>query len=165
MPFKKPHHTSDPSCIKPDDNGGYIIEPRGLNIVWGNDDRYWKVTNQGPAELIQVSWLEVTGLVNVQKNKTYSVTFDVKVKEDGYGWKGTDVLVMAKLGKNGKYLYETANLTPGEKLTVPPRPGGLEIKVDSNTTETQLHFGLYEVWSGKWKGGLEIIKARVIAMP
>lgn len=119
--------------------------------------------SQGPAELIQVSWLEVTGLVNVQKNKTYSVRFHVKVKEDGYGWKGTDVLVMAKIGKNGNYLYKAANLIPGENLIVPP--GELEIKVDSNTTETQLHFGLYEVWSGKWKGGLEIIKAEVIAMP
>ncbi|RDX96974.1 Protein PHLOEM PROTEIN 2-LIKE A9, partial [Mucuna pruriens] len=110
---------------------------------------------QGPAELIQVSWLEVSGVVRISNIKKYKVTFEVKVKDDGFGWSGTDVLVMAKLGKSGRYKYKVTKLSPGENKIIPIDP--LEISV--NTQPVDLHFGLYEVWSGKWKGGLEIIKA------
>ncbi|TKY73155.1 PHLOEM PROTEIN 2 A9 [Spatholobus suberectus] len=159
MPFKKPHHTSDRSCIIPLGGDKFEIQPRGLNIVWGNDSRYWKIPDQGPAELIQVSWLEVSGMVTVSNPKKYKVTFDVKVKDDGFGWNGTDVLVMAKIGKTGKYQYKVTNLTPGQNVTIPTEE--LLIEVTNSTLPVDLHFGLYEVWSGKWKGGLEIIKAEV----
>ncbi|XP_014493220.1 protein PHLOEM PROTEIN 2-LIKE A9 [Vigna radiata var. radiata] len=152
MPFKKPHHTSDKSCMKKDDDKFEIL-PRGLNIVWGNDSRYWRIPEEGPAELIQVSWLEVSGVVQITKAGTYSVSFEVKVKEDGFGWAGTDVLVMAKIGKTGKYRFQANRLSPGENIIPFKR---LEIPV---VGPSDLHFGLYEVWSGKWKGGLQIIKA------
>lgn len=116
--------------------------------------------SQGPAELIQVSWLEVSGMVNVKIGKKYKVTFDVKVKDDGFGWNETDVLVMAKVGKTGKYQYEVTKLSPGmQASTIPTKDLVIEVKGSSDSVP--LHFGLYEVWSGKWKGGLEIIKADV----
>nr|AGV54232.1 lectin [Phaseolus vulgaris] len=156
MPFKKPHHTLERSCIKKMDNDKFEIGPRGLNIVWGNDSRYWKIPENEPAELIQVSWLEVTGVVPITNAKIYTVSFEVRVKERGFGWEGTDVLVMAKIGKKGKYKFKVNSLSPGQNIVIPSEP--LEIPVEN---PSDLHFGLYEVWSGKWKGGLEIIRAVV----
>ncbi|XP_027334265.1 protein PHLOEM PROTEIN 2-LIKE A9-like [Abrus precatorius] len=161
MPFKKPHHTSDPNYIVQVDDRGYIIQPRGLNIVWGNDSRYWRIPDQGAAELIQVSWLEVSGKVAISKEGNYSIKFSVNVKADGFGWDGTEVLVMAKVGKTGRYTYQVAKLTPGRRLTIPIQQ--LKIPVSaSDAAPKDLYFGLYEVWSGKWKGGLEIESAEVL---
>ncbi|CAK8534422.1 unnamed protein product [Lathyrus sativus] len=159
MPFRKPHQTADPRYI--DDKGSKIeIKPKGLNIIWGNDLRYWK-TQEEFAELIQVSWLEVSGKVTVKRGKTYSVKFDVEVKQNGFGWENTPVLVMAKLGKRGSYTYKEVKLACGSKQAIPKDDGRLEITVGELENDPELHFGLYEVWSGKWKGGLIINKAEV----
>lgn len=112
------------------------------------------------AELVQVSWLEVSGKVPVEKGQSYKVEFDVEVKQDGFGWNGTEVLVMAKIGKRGRYSYEPVTLTPGKPLTIPTK--SLVVTVAPAELEPELHFGLYEVWSGKWKGGLEIKKAQIL---
>ncbi|KAF1892630.1 hypothetical protein Lal_00030305 [Lupinus albus] len=161
MPFKKPHHTIDPHYIFQQESGGYLIKPRGLNIIWGNDPRYWNVQDN-VAELIQVSWLEVSGSVPVTKGKKYKIKFHVRVKEDGFGWKNTQVLVMAKVGRRGNYQFmQTTLKSDGNELTIPFEKD-LEINVEHDAFDTNLHFGLYEVWSGKWKGGLEIFKAEVI---
>lgn len=112
----------------------------------------------GPAELLQVSWLEVSGVVTIKNPKTYKVSFEVTVKDDAFGWQGTDVLVMAKIGKKGKYKFKVNSLTPGQQnIIIPQDP--LELTVQN--AQSELHFGLYEVWSGKWKGGLEILRAIV----
>lgn len=145
-------------CVQQDEAKNKCeIKPKGLNIIWGNDPRYWKITDQY-AELTQVSWLEVSGKVTVKKGR-YTVKFDVEVKPEGFGWgTNTDVLVMAKVGKKGLYIYKVVHLVCGtDKVTIPTDQ--LEIDVPENDLE--LHFGLYEVWSGKWKGGLKIYKAEV----
>ncbi|KAG5621924.1 hypothetical protein H5410_007142 [Solanum commersonii] len=38
---------------------GYKIYPKALNIVWGNDKRFWKLPKyeKDGVELIQVNWL------------------------------------------------------------------------------------------------------------
>lgn len=165
MPFRKPHLTADPTESNKwnDAKTECVIQPRGLNIIWGNDPRYWKITNGDCAELIQVSWLEVSGKVKVEKGNTYIVKFLVEVKQDGFGWGSTDVLVMAKVGKKGLYKYEAVKLECGKKKTpIPEVKDKLEIEVKSDETDLELHFGLYEVWSGKWKGGLKIYNAEVV---
>lgn len=118
--------------------------------------------SQGSAELVQVSWLEVSGKVKVDKGQRYKVKFDVEVKQDGFGWNGTEVLVMAKIGKKGSYSYKAVTLTPGKSLTIPTDEKPLVVTVATQELEPELHFGLYEVWSGKWKGGLEIKKAEIL---
>nr|XP_027186920.1 protein PHLOEM PROTEIN 2-LIKE A9-like isoform X1 [Cicer arietinum] len=141
---------------------GKEILPKGLNIIWGNDLRYWKITEQS-AELLQVSWLEVSGKVKVDKGNSYLVKFDVTVKENGFGWDNTDVLVMAKIGKKGPYKFKAVNLKCGTSgVIIPPNDNQLKIEVDQHEKDLELHFGLYEVWSGKWKGGLIINKAEVV---
>jgi len=98
-------------------------------------------------------------VVNLPGVKKYRVEFEVRVKDDGFGWSGTDVLVMAKIGKTGKYTYKVTKLNPGETLNIPKSTDPLEIQVNKQSED--LHFGLYEVWSGKWKGGLEIVRALI----
>ncbi|KAL1368566.1 hypothetical protein HN51_022714 [Arachis hypogaea] len=163
MNFKKPHHTADQSAIeKVADN--YLIKPTGLNIVWGNDPRYWKVT-KSEAELIQVSWLEVSGVVKaLKKGKKYKVEFELNVKPGAFGWDETQVLVMAKAGKSGRYSFKEAKLSgcEGRHVTIPSsEPLEVSFPAGISDSDANLYFGLYEVWSGKWKGGIEIIKANV----
>ncbi|CAL5186829.1 unnamed protein product [Lathyrus oleraceus] len=160
MPFRKPHQTSDSKYIDTKVNG-YEIGPKGLNIIWGNDLRYWKITQDEYAELIQVSWLEVSGKVSVERGKTYNVKFDVEVKANGFGWENTPVLVMAKIGKKGSYQYKEVRLACGKAQTIPEDYNNLTVTVGGQENDLELHFGLYEVWSGKWKGGLIIKKAEV----
>ncbi|XP_019414321.1 PREDICTED: protein PHLOEM PROTEIN 2-LIKE A9-like isoform X2 [Lupinus angustifolius] len=161
MPFKKPHHTTDPHYIFQQESGSYLIKPKGLNIIWGNDDRYWNV-QEDVAELIQVSWLEVSGAVPVIKGKKYKVRFHVRVKADGFGWNNIQVLVMAKVGRRGNYEFKPTTLKSDNNEVIIPSQNDLEINVEPDASDNLLHFGLYEVWSGKWKGGLEILNAEVI---
>ncbi|XP_058759237.1 protein PHLOEM PROTEIN 2-LIKE A9-like [Vicia villosa] len=167
MPFRKPHQTSDREFIdeiKKENSNiiiGHRIKPKGLNIIWGNDLRYWKKTSDDYAELIQVSWLEVSGKVPVERGQTYTVKFDVEVDQNGFGWDNTPVLVMAKIGKKGKYDYKVVELVCDGVTKTIPKDEQLNITVNQDEIDPELHFGLYEVWSGKWKGGLRIKKAEV----
>ncbi|KAL5773439.1 hypothetical protein ACOSP7_013024 [Xanthoceras sorbifolium] len=145
-----------------------IIKPRGLHIVWGRDSRYWQLPEQKKegkeeedgAELKQVCWLEITGSVDVEGGKTYAIEFIVSMKEDAFGWSDCPVFMMAKAGKRGKYNWKKIN-SLDQKITtqfsIPDKDNILRISLPNQ--ETKLFFGLYEVWSGKWKGGLIIHKA------
>ena len=101
--------------------------------------------------------------MTADKGKKYKITFKVSLKPDSFGWNGCQVLVMAKVGKKGSYEYKEVSLTQtGEKI-IPPEDLVLEVPRDAQ--DPQLYFGLYEVWSGKWKGGLEIHHAIVQPVP
>lgn len=113
------------------------------------------------AELKQVSWLEVTcSTDNVEVGETYRVGFNITMRPDAFGWDGIDVYVMAKVGKKGKFTSMKVSLGeigPNETpITIPKEP--LEIFVAHSTPKEcrTIHLGLYEVWSSKWKGGLQI---------
>ncbi|XP_022994910.1 protein PHLOEM PROTEIN 2-LIKE A9-like [Cucurbita maxima] len=146
-----------------------IIYPRGFNITWGNDHRYWRIVNPNEsenlslAELKQVSWLEVTcSTDNVELGKNYKVGFNVSLRPDAFGWKGLDVYVMAKVGKSGNFFPKKVSLGddhPNQNFIIPKTP--LVIPIDPSTAKENrsIHLGLYEVWSSKWKGGLQIHNA------
>ncbi|KAL2244539.1 protein PHLOEM PROTEIN 2-LIKE A9 [Sesamum indicum] len=154
-----PHHVGNPSAefIK-DGKGQMIIQPKDLNIVWGRDDRYWTVPNKANlAELHQVSWLEVTGSVNgISPSKIYEVGFRLSLTPDAFGWGSSPVYIMVKRGKYGKFAWRKilldAYATMQFEITV-------TLKKAEIPDEEKLYFGLYEVWSGKWKGGLKIYHA------
>ncbi|KAK6264418.1 hypothetical protein SCA6_019852, partial [Theobroma cacao] len=164
----KPHHDADGGPIT-DEQGVYRFKPRAFNIVWGNDNRYWRIpstrsNNDEVAELVQVSWLEVTGFVELRPLKTYQVTFTLSFKEDAFGWNGSPVFLMAKVGKKGKYkwrrLKELESL-PKVPTEVPSNSEPFLVEVPDDVPDKRLYFGLYEVWSGKWKGGLRVHGATV----
>ncbi|XP_010941633.1 protein PHLOEM PROTEIN 2-LIKE A9 [Elaeis guineensis] len=135
------------------------IKPQALDIIWGKDNRYWRVT-QDEAELLQVCWLEVTGSYpfnRLTKGATYKVTFNVKTKPDAFGWSDSPVYLMVKV--DGKYTWKKADLSQLKNNMETNIPAGttLTFTVPANAKDQDnLTFGLYEIWRGRWKGGLVI---------
>lgn len=114
-----------------------------------------------PAELLQVNWLEVTGTVILSPGKSYEIGFNVSLTPDAFGWSGLQVYIMAKLGKKGKYVLRKHVINPSDKETFDiPCPSD-RLKIDIPAMEDIVYFGLYEVWSGRWKGGLRVHHAFV----
>ncbi|TYI08876.1 hypothetical protein ES332_A09G031700v1 [Gossypium tomentosum] len=76
----------------------FIFKPRAFYIVWGNDNRCWRIAKPiGPstkneeefAELLQVSWLEVTGITpKLDSPSTYHITFRLSLDKGASGWTG-----------------------------------------------------------------------------
>ncbi|RWR85724.1 protein PHLOEM PROTEIN 2-LIKE A9-like protein [Cinnamomum micranthum f. kanehirae] len=153
----------DNSTIIPPKNGSktFMIKPAAMDIIWGADSRYWRLPNSedGPVELLQVSWLEVTGSLDLKKleAKTYNLRFTVSMRPDAFGWKGSPVYFMAKVGE-GKIIWKKADLSELPANSDFKIPAELKFTVtakDKDSTE-KLRFGLYEIWRGRWKGGLVI---------
>ncbi|XVF40046.1 hypothetical protein PTKIN_Ptkin01aG0081000 [Pterospermum kingtungense] len=173
----KPHHDAEEDAINnPNkDNSYFVIKPRGFNIVWGNESRYWRVPPRSSlstqsdeyAELVQVSWVEVTGSVPLNASTAYQISFTLSFTGDAFGWSGSPVFLMAKVGKRGRYkwrrLREVENL-PKEPTQIPSDDEPFVVDVPGDQPDTRLFFGLYEVWSGKWKGGLRVHRAVVKQM-
>lgn len=124
---------------------------------------------EGLAELVQVSWLEVTGVVplpEVTVGKKYKVRFQVSLMaKHATSWGSCPVFLMAKVGKKGKYSWKrikSLNLRSSGDDEVPflipdKDDGELIVTVTSGSADNNLlYFGLYEVWSGKLKKGLKI---------
>ncbi|MBA0626974.1 hypothetical protein Godav_004537 [Gossypium davidsonii] len=166
----KSHQEADPNAIIANE-GGFIFKPKAFNIVWGSDTRYWRIPRspipeydeQEAAELIQVSWLEVTGSVKLEPSTRYEISFKLSFRRDSFGWSGAPIFLMAKVGKKGKYkwkrLKELDNL-PKDPIMV-PTDDSFTIEPIQDIPDKRLYFGLYEVWSGKWKGGLKVHEAIV----
>ncbi|CBI27175.3 unnamed protein product, partial [Vitis vinifera] len=173
MSSTTPHHDAEepPQLQSKDGKLMATFNPRQLNVIWGRDPRYWKMPEKnsgGPAELLQVCWLEVSGSVPIRSapiGTKFKITFQVSFKSDAFGWNNCPVYVMAKFGKKGKYTWTKISLrTDNSQPTNILPPDGLEIVTKEATTANvndTIYFGLYEVWSGKWKGGLELHNAMV----
>ena len=88
----------------------------------------------------------------------------MSLKPDAFGWKDVDVYVMAKVGKSGKYIYKKFQLDKPLQRENICIPDDLKEPLKINATpppsdmskSPEIHFGLYEVWNKKWKGGLTI---------
>ncbi|KAK5802426.1 hypothetical protein PVK06_030017 [Gossypium arboreum] len=156
-------------------DGSLEFKPRAFNIVWGNDNRCWRIVKPiGPstsrkneeefAELLQVSWLEVTGITpKLDSPSTYHITFRLSLDKGASGWTGAPVFLMAKVGKKGNYRWkklEVEKLT-GDPTDFPSKADPLEVETVPDKPDRRLYFGLYEVWSGKWKKGLKVYNATV----
>ncbi|XP_051129002.1 protein PHLOEM PROTEIN 2-LIKE A9-like [Andrographis paniculata] len=172
MAKSNPHYQGKTLIPFTPEEGGarqLIIYPRDLNIVWGRDCRYWNAPKlKEAAELLQVSWLEVTGSVdNIDPDKAYEVGFELAFTADAFGWGSSPIFMMVKRGKQGKFAWKREILDSNQ--TEPCRFWSTLKEADEKTNQDpdsrKLYFGLYEVWSGKWKGGLRINKAYVKELP
>ncbi|KAK8650316.1 hypothetical protein V6N13_139961 [Hibiscus sabdariffa] len=167
----KPHHEADNENMdktKVGNKDALIFKPRNLNIVWGNDNRYWRFPSGNnadePAELVQVSWLEVTGSCILKDSQNYQISFKLSFKRDASGWSGAPVFLMAKVGKKGKYKWKKLkdlDKLPQEPTEFPSADDSFIVDGVTRQPDMRLYFGLYEVWSGKWKGGLRVHHATV----
>ncbi|KAK6154805.1 hypothetical protein DH2020_009053 [Rehmannia glutinosa] len=136
-----------------------------------NDERWITVIcRKSAAELNQVYWLEVTGCVDKTRgDKIYEVGFHVSLTPDAFGWGDVPLYLMVKRGKDGKFVwkkffmdhhtddqgrcYITGNSTQAQNMGA------------QDSDVSKLYFGLYEAWSGKWKGGLKIHHAVIRELP
>jgi hypothetical protein len=128
-----------------------------------------------PAELKMVSWLEVTGSYDkIEPGKTYRIGFKISFTADATGWDQAPVFMSAKIGKKGRTIWKRIKSVNNnfDKLkggtgpvNIPDETDGrFEIFVSPKVAinqDTKLQFGLYEVWTGKWKTGLLIYEAFV----
>ncbi|KAH7654488.1 Phloem protein 2-like protein [Dioscorea alata] len=158
-----------------DDKGVITIKPRGLNVVWGADERYWKIdtkNDNSDAELVQVCWLEVTGEIPVNDNylkpkQEYKLIFNVELKPDAFGWKESPVQFMVKPGKGRKWkrCYLGSSQKNTNKLQDPfqapadDKEIGFKFQVADGAKTVS--FGMFEIWKGTWKGGLIIKSVQV----
>ncbi|CAL9765861.1 unnamed protein product [Musa acuminata subsp. burmannicoides] len=162
-----PHYKGEhnDSTIKKD--GDTVkIEATALDVTWGNDPRYWSIDKtRGAISLHQVSWLEVSGVfensvldkvnAKLDASKSYSLTFKVRMKADAFGWSGCPVYLMVKDGDTKKFKWkkvDLSRLTAGTDMYIPDSSDKHIFKPPSD----KLTFGLFEIWRGRWKGGLEI---------
>lgn len=113
------------------------------------------------AELVQVCWLEVNGSIGLtafRPNIDYTLQFKLELKPDAFGWKDSPVYLMVKVGAKGNPIWRSADLSQnkyGESFHVPNK-NVLNFKWNGDNKDEKLKFGLYEVWRGRWKGGLKI---------
>lgn len=116
---------------------------------------------ESSAELNQVCWLEVTGSVEgTRPNKQYQVGFHVSFTPDAFGWGGSPLYIMVKRGKDGKPVWRKLLLNPHQT-----KECDITATTNPHSNDPKLYFGLYELWSGKWKGGLKIHHAFIRQLP
>ncbi|CAN1806139.1 Protein PHLOEM PROTEIN 2-LIKE A9 [Linum perenne] len=163
----KPHQEGDTKeFVFSESPRSWWFKPKAFNIVWGNDDRYWRVPKDGgAAELLQVSWLEVSSINtldgDIQPGKKYVISFRLQMKQGAFGWNGCTVYLMTKIGQSGKYTAKKIKLADQPEMDKEFDTEKLEVTVPADATDKKLYFGLYEVWTGRWKGGLLIHGATV----
>ncbi|XP_064944641.1 protein PHLOEM PROTEIN 2-LIKE A9-like [Musa acuminata AAA Group] len=145
-----------------------VIKPTALDVTWGNDPRYWSIDKIGGAiSLHQVSWLEVSGAfdnsaldkVNAKLDyaNNYSLKFRVRMKADAFGWSGCPVYLLVKHAVDNKFKWkkvDLSRLTAGMVVDIPESPDKHTFRPPAD----KLIFGLFEIWRGRWKGGLEILQ-------
>ncbi|XVF42272.1 hypothetical protein PTKIN_Ptkin01aG0347600 [Pterospermum kingtungense] len=171
---KEPHQASEPEAISPrSEEDNFILKPRELNIIWGDNSCYWRIPSRSQnnnnveevAELVMVSWLEVTGSVLLKPSICYQITFKLSFNGGAFGWSGSPVFLMARIGAKGRYkwrrLKELENgQLPATPIEVPSIDDPFVVgPLPHNLPDKRLYIGLYEVWSGKWKGGLKLHEA------
>uniref|UniRef100_A0A6M2EZX2 Protein PHLOEM PROTEIN 2-LIKE A9-like n=1 Tax=Populus davidiana TaxID=266767 RepID=A0A6M2EZX2_9ROSI len=150
--------------------GKMVFKPKDLKICWQDESQFWSIPEGDgrPVELLEVCWLDVSGEMRVTKGKAYEVSFKLSMNtEHSFGWE-VPVTVMARIGKKGKYERKEIDLSKlSEEKEFPPDKCRIEFKSDENAKndEETLYFGLYEVWTNKWKGGLRIHEAIVQEIP
>ncbi|XAR56165.1 hypothetical protein NMG60_11036526 [Bertholletia excelsa] len=101
-----PHWVAITSSSRKEDQ--IIIPARSLNIVWGNDSRYWQwdsikdvsIKQKGfdeAAVLLQVNWLAVTGKIDpsmareMKPDQDYQIFYVIKFRADAFGWHSAPV--------------------------------------------------------------------------
>ncbi|KAG6737115.1 hypothetical protein POTOM_059890 [Populus tomentosa] len=172
--------------------GKMVFKPKDLKICWQEESQFWSIPEGDglPVELLEVCWLDVSGEMRVTKGKAYEVSFKLSMNtEHSFGWE-VPVTVMARIGKKGKYERKEIDLSKlsKEEKEFPPDKCRIEFKSEEKSEskeeprekksqtnkkgienakndEETLYFGLYEVWTNKWKGGLRIHEAIVQEIP
>ncbi|KAI9122597.1 hypothetical protein K1719_006437 [Acacia pycnantha] len=190
------HHTVSHAHWKGDGNlepdsespGAFKVPVRALNIIWGNDTRFWRFKNLPDDEtrmiglkegawLVQVNWIEVTGRVKKAElykeansvKKTYGIYYLIKFRADAFGWHS--VPIKFKLRVTASKSAETNTIIEQEDEKImnlePYRerqevwheiPGG---QFSVSNPDGFLEFGMFEVDSAWWKGNMILAGVKI----
>lgn len=106
------------------------------------------------ADLNQVCWLEATGTLELAKPQTYEIIYHIKFKDDAFGWNGVPVTFRLVTPEGER--KETSQMM--ESHSKRRSKGWREIYGGEFSLSTQtggkVEFGMYEIESQKWKGGM-----------
>ncbi|WOL17810.1 hypothetical protein Cni_G26610 [Canna indica] len=154
------------------------ISVKAMKITWGSDGRFWswiqlpkdklpkdlskdEVGFDSAAELLQVSWLEVTGALDLANHKhqlspskTYEVIYHIKFKADAFGFSKVPItlLLVTPDGKREK-ISEMMETHRNRGVDLWHEIYGGEFRVPATVTG-KVEFGVLEVESQRWKGGM-----------
>ncbi|KAB5532319.1 hypothetical protein DKX38_018989 [Salix brachista] len=155
MSSNKPHHDADPDEIS---KAAVKIAKDGHSNR-GASTSYGAVTNATGTCLRKGTTTE-----SLPKGK-YEIRFNLQVKPGAFGLSDSPIFMMAKVGKRGRYKWRKIKLPQTSSDSSPATTDPFQIEVDEAREDNKLYFGLYEVWNGKWKGGLLIHGATVEQVP
>ncbi|KAG0448910.1 hypothetical protein HPP92_027596 [Vanilla planifolia] len=144
------------------------ISAKALKIVWGNDSRFWqwlKISRHEScfkvgAELIQVNWMEVKGLLDLHKyplklHKTYEVVYLIKFKADAFGWHSAPITFELSTADGKKNTSEILDHYKKDDHLWHEICGG-EFNLGSSNSLGKIEFSMKEVKTDWWKGGIII---------
>ncbi|KAJ4702561.1 Phloem protein 2-like protein [Melia azedarach] len=169
--YSNPHWKADDSYLTVQDYSGSIRIPvRALNITWGNVARFWeriplteentKLTGfEEAALLLQVNWIEVTGKLSIlpsmalSTSTTYEILYILKFREDAFGWHSAPVKFKLRINGEDKVKSEILHCYREKQDEWHEIPGG-QFTVSKDITVGMVEFGMFEVESDWWKGGL-----------
>nr|XP_034909689.1 uncharacterized protein LOC118045217 isoform X3 [Populus alba] len=166
---ENPETDTEPA-LSQDADGKITFKPKDLlsNISEEERRQAWTISESSrdvTAEMLEVCWLDVTGSMTATKGKAYEISFILSMNEENsFGWEDP-VYVMARIGEEGEYTRVQIDLSKlgREKEEFPAEKCRVEFRSDENAenNKKKLYFGLYEVWTNNWKGGLRIHEAIV----
>ncbi|KAG6512578.1 uncharacterized protein PHLOEM PROTEIN 2-LIKE A4-like [Zingiber officinale] len=155
------------------------ISAKAMQITWGKDERFWKwpslskdklpkdfakhqLSFDSAAELNQVKWLQVTGTLDLTRHdrqlnpsKTYEIIYHVKFKVDAFGWSKTPVTFLCGASRMKKRGNEMVALQRSRGVGEWLQIHGGEFK-PGKFTAGKVEFGMLDVESEWWKGGMAI---------
>lgn len=113
-----------------------------------------------------MSWLEVTGkleLSKLEQGRNYKVIFTLLLKTDAFGWNYGPIYFTARPGRTAQYIWRAADLSTKQ----PEKDFNIEVPFTAPPTnptdKDELLFGIYEIWNGRWKGGLVIKEVSILS--
>ncbi|KAJ4774753.1 phloem protein 2-A9 [Rhynchospora pubera] len=144
-----------------------IVNALALDITHGGDERYWHIDEESrSAELKRVSWLEVTGSIDMfhlEAEATYKLEFKIRMKPGADGWDECPVYIMVKPGKGKKFIWAkvTLNQNEGEQRI----PSDVQFTTPLSTVDDKVSFALLDVWNQRYKNGLVIEEVVISKVP
>ncbi|KAM7469203.1 hypothetical protein LguiA_007386 [Lonicera macranthoides] len=131
------------------EGGQLIMKPRGLSINWGNHTDHWRIpqpNEDGPAELLNVTWLEVGAIKDIDPKKSYQIGFRVSLSKT---WMDDlPIYIMAKRGEGGNHIARKVILGGNRPLNQEFNiPDNFVVKfARGDSSEPKLHISLFECW-------------------
>ncbi|KAL3575624.1 hypothetical protein D5086_023725 [Populus alba] len=155
MSSNKPHYEAEPDEIVKRVKFRMLIA-KGGHLDRGASTSYGATTNATGTCLRKGTTKD-----SLPEGK-YEIKFKLEVKPGAFGLSNSPIFMMAKVGKRGRYKWNKIKLQEknSDNRTAIVEPT-FQIDVKGTADDNKLYFGLYEVWTGKWKGGLLIHGATV----